>query len=198
MGYAHGTKWNDEKIIEEIKKVSNVLNLDRMPSKSEIESVSKNSSLTNAIAKRNGFAYWAEKCGLDIKDSETKTGKKYEFITELIISEKCCLCTEQMSTKHPFDLLVGEFVKVDVKAGKKYKYGSTGYYSFNLEKNPATCDIYICHCLSDDDEIIKTFVIPATKLKKTQLSVGEKSMYDKFIDAWHYVNLYDEFYKSIE
>lgn len=198
MGYAHGNKWNEKEIIKSIKEIVDVLMINRMPSKSEIESVTKNSALTNVISKRGGFSYWAEKCGYEIKDSQTKTGKQNEIITELLISEICQLDSIQMTVKHPFDLLTGEFVKIDVKSGKKYNYSGSGYYSFNLEKNPATCDIYICHCLDSDEKILKTYVIPSVFLKKTQLSIGEKSIYDKFLNAWHYINQYNDFYKSLK
>lgn len=199
MGYAHGRRWNnDNEIISAIKEVADVIMISRMPSRNEIESVMKNSSLTNIISKRGGFSYWAKRCGYETKECETKTGKENEFRTELLISELCGLDSIQMTTKHQFDLLVGEFVKVDVKSGKKYNYVGSGYYSFNLEKDPATCDIYVCHCLDDDSEIVKTFVIPSIAVRKNQLSVGEKSMYDKFIDAWHYINVYNDFYKNLK
>lgn len=198
MGYAHGRQWDEASIIAEIKNVCDIIMISRMPSKKEIETVMQNSSLTNVISKRGGFSYWANKCGYEMKDSETKLGKENEFETEMLINSICGLETEQMTTKHPFDLLAGKFVKVDVKSGKKYSYGGSGYYSFNLEKNPATCDIYVCHCLNELEKIEKTFVIPACMLRKTQLSVGENSVYNKYIDRWDYINKFDEFYKTIE
>jgi len=45
MGYTHGTRWDNQKIESEIKKVMRCLGIDRMPSRSEIEQVTGNNSL---------------------------------------------------------------------------------------------------------------------------------------------------------
>ena len=45
-------QWTDEKIKEEILNVKRALMLNRMPSRSEIELVTRNAALTNKISKR--------------------------------------------------------------------------------------------------------------------------------------------------
>lgn len=197
MGYTHGTKFSEERIIDSLKIVMEALKIETMPSRSQIEFVLKNSSVTNAISKNGGFAFWSVKLGLELKDSESKTGKLFESTTEFMIQDKCGLETSTTSTKHPYDLVAGNFVKIDVKSGRIYNYNGFDYWSFNLEKVPATCDIYICHCLDKNDNIEKTLIIPSILCKKNQLSIGKKSFYDKYIDRWDYVNKYHDFLSSV-
>lgn len=170
-----------------------------MPSKAIVEKINGDSRLSNAISKHGGFFVWAKRLGLEMLDSETKTGKLYEefcvnYITN-ILKKQC----ETTSVKHPYDLLVCNNVKIDVKAGHLYKGANGNFYTFNLEKKQPTCDIFICYCINDM-EIEKTYVIPSCFLSgKCQLSIGEvESSYDHFKDKWEYIEKYESFYKEIK
>ncbi|SHK38845.1 hypothetical protein SAMN02745248_02431 [Hathewaya proteolytica DSM 3090] len=197
MGYTHGKMWNDKNIEEQIRKVTKELNITRMPSNSEIIKITGNHCLSNAIAKSGGFKHWSTILNLEIKKSETGLGKKYERICGNILKEKGYK-VEQMSVKHPYDLLVNGCVKIDVKASNRFKYSNSGFcYTFNLEKINPTCDLYVCFCINEI-EVEKVLIIPSKFLKISQLSIGNKSEYDKFINQWEYVKQYDEFYKAIK
>ena len=194
MGYARGIKWNDELIEHEINKVKDVLGIDRMPTSIEIFNVMNNHSLTNAIVRYGGYKYWANKLNLKQSKCETRTGLKEELnIKELL--ERKGYKVEKMSSRHPYDLLVNDNIKIDVKASNKYK-SDKGWssYSFNLEKNNPTCDIYIIRCIQDD----KTLVIPSKYLRQSQLCITDKeSKYDIYKDKWDYFDKYNEFYKKL-
>ncbi|WP_252233748.1 hypothetical protein [Clostridium sp. ZS1] len=100
-----------------------------------------------------------------------------------------------MTTKHPYDLLVNDNVKIDVKSSNKY-LSSAGWnsYSFNLEKFNPTCDIYIIYCIQDE----KLLIIPSKFLKQTQLCITDKtSKYDIYKDRWDYIEQYNSFYKTV-
>lgn len=195
MGYTHGNKWTDELITKEILNVKNVLNLDRMPSRSEIV-LAVGNGLSIIIGRRGGYKYWAEKLNLDIKDSETKLGKEYETkIAELLKNKGYEV--ERMSMKHPYDLLVNQNIKVDVKISNLYRGPKGNFHTFNLEKYNHNCDLFICVCVTDE-EIVKTLVIPSKFLMKvSQLSVGGTSIYDKYIDRFDFIKEYDAFYKNL-
>ena len=79
---------------------------------------------------------------------------------------------------------------------RNYKIGS--FYTFNLEKKNPTCDIYICYCLNEIDEITKVYIVPSKVMYgKKQLSVGEvSSMYDIYKNNWEILKIYDDFYKQ--
>lgn len=199
MGYSYGNKWDDESIKKEIIKVVKALDLKRMPSNNEIKNVMGNHSLSNAISRKGGFRMWAEKLNLDLKESETSLGNEYEFIVKEIL-EELGYDVEKMTTKHPYDLLINDNIKIDVKASRYYENKKEGvkYHTFNLEKKYHNCDIFICICLNDSEDIEKFLIIPSKYLMgKKQLSVGVNSMYDRFDNKFTYIDIYNDFYNTL-
>lgn len=198
MGYAHGTAWSEELIREKILEVVSGLELDRMPSRKEVEFFCKNGSLSNAISRNGGWYHWAEKLCFDVKESETWLGKRHEKeIQEVLIS--LGYETARMSQNFPYDLLVDGCIKIDVKASKLYRGVAGSFYSVNLEKAYSTCDIYIIRLLSDDGKAEKTLVLPSKFVAaQTQISIGEKSSkYYRFLDRWDYIESYSSFLESV-
>lgn len=193
MGYATGIKWSYETIKEEIVNVMNALNINRMPTSIEIKLVTKNSKLINAIRRYGGFLYWANQLNLEQSSGTTRLGVNGEVKIKEVLESKGYK-VEKMSVKHPYDLLVNSNIKIDVKTAMLYtsQYGNS-YYTFNLEKKNPTCDIYIFYCI----EVNKILIIPSKLLKQTQLSISENSKYNKYIDRWDYLELYDNFYKEV-
>lgn len=190
-------KWTDKNIKQGILNVMNALNITRMPTRKEINMVVKNYSLSCAIARSKGYYGWAKELNLPIKYSETTLGKQNEYDIKTKL-ENLGYEVEKMKQNYPFDLLVNKNVKIDVKASKLYKGPAGDFYTFNLEKKYASCDIYIAICLAENNNIEKLLIIPASKLKITQLSVGKKSKYDIYKDNYKVINLYDDFYKELE
>lgn len=197
MGYTHGIKWNDDKVKETILKVKKSLNLNRMPTKKEIELVMGNSSLTSKISRTKGYYGWAKELKLDIKESETTFGKKYEYIVKEYLENKGYQI-EKMPQNYSFDLLINNFVKIDVKVAKPYTApDKTIWHTFNLYKKYAYCDIYIALCLDNNENIQKMLIIPSFKCQIKQLSVGKESKYDKYNYQLKYINDYIKFYNNL-
>lgn len=199
MGYAHGKQWTEEGVKKAVFEVVEKLELDRMPSRSEMEEYYGNSALTNKLGKNGGIYHYANLYGLSIKKSESLFGLKYEkLIRDMII--KMGNDAELTSAKFPYDILVNKRVKIDVKAGRIYKSNGYSFYTFNLEKARQTCDIYIVVTLGEDDEVNKIYVIPSSVMSgKTQLSIGIKaSKYDKYVDRWDYIETVDKVFEEIE
>ena len=196
MGYSHGRRWNEETIKKEIYDIVDVMGINRMPTRVEIENITGNSSLTGVISKRGGFRYWADKLGLKIKESETQFGTKGEELAEKILTNKGYK-VEQMTVKHPYDILVNDDIKIDIKTSRRYYYKDDNYmYSFRLEKRYPTCDLYMFLCIHED-KVEKVMIIPSKFLHQTQVSIGEQSKYDQYIDRYDYIESYDKLYKSI-
>lgn len=192
------TNYTDEEIQNEIFKVMKTLNIDRMPSASEIVSVTKNQKIHNAIQRSYKYSGWARKLNIELKNSETSFGKEYENIAVVDILQNTGFDSEKMSQNYPFDLLVDGYIRVDVKVGKRYYYKDDKYfYSFNMEKKYPVCDIFVVYCINDDNKIEKTLIIPSAKLHVTQLSVGAKSRYDIYIDNWEAFEKYSQFYSEV-
>lgn len=198
MGYAHGTRWTDELIKEKILEVKNALELDRMPSRSECENYYHSTSLTNAISKRCGWYKLAEELGLPIKESETLFGKRHEIIAaEMLQAEG--FEVRRMHQNFPYDLLVDDCVKVDVKASKLYTGKNGSFYAFNLEKDFATCDFFVLFAVGTDGEIERTMIIPSSfVIANNQISVGvNKSKYHRFTERWDFIADAVEFWNNM-
>ena len=196
MAYTHGIKWTNKKVQEEIHKVMRSLNVERMPTRNEIINVTKSNALPCAISRGKGYYGWAKELGLQVKNSETTFGKQSEYDVKSIL-EKLNYKVEKMPQNYPFDLLVNENIKIDVKSSRLYKGPQGSFYTFNLEKKYASCDIYIILCLKENDDIDKLLIIPSNKLKITQLSVGKESKYDIYKNNYKTIQEYDEFYKKL-
>lgn len=197
MGYAHGTQWNANLIEKGIKDVVEKAKINYFPTHSVIKEITGSYALSNAIRRHGGTRYWAEKLGFEIKPSESKFGEEYELECMKVLKHFGYRC-EKTPVRYPYDLLVENNIKVDVKCSNPY-HGKTGdFYTFNLEKSKPTCDIFVCYCL-EDDVITRVYIIPASALSgNTQLSIGKyTSKYDPYIDKWNYFQKYADFYQSM-
>lgn len=195
-GYTKGTEWNENLIKSEIKKTMEMLNINHMPTRSEMKIALLDDALSNKIAKTGGFSYWANKLDLTEKESETKLGKDYEVKAINLIKSKG-FEIERMTTKYPFDLLVNNNIKIDVKVGKPGYIKGSRVHAFRTAKRFATCDLYMIFALKEDETIEKLFIIPGTDLKVVTMCIGEHSKYDKYIDRWDLLEKYDSFYKQL-
>ena len=196
MGYTHGTVWNDITIEQDIHKVMNVLNIDRMPSKTEIEMVNESISLVSAIGHRGGLYVWANKLGLEIKNSETQTGKGYEEIAIKLLNDKG-FDTKRMTTRYPFDILVNENISVDVKVGREYISRGSRVHTIGINKKYATCDIYLIFSLDENENIERTFIIPGCDIKTTSMNFGKDSVYNIYLNRWDLFKKYNDFYNNL-
>lgn len=198
LGYARGVRWTDELIKEKVLQVKDGLGLDRMPSRRECEDYFGDTSLTNAVSKRKRWYSLAAELDLPIKHSETFVGKTFEKIAVEDLSGRGYE-TKRMSTEFPYDILVEDSVKVDVKASHLFRGRLGNFYTFNLEKPYATCDVYILYCLDDHDSIIYSLIVPSVAvISNTQISVGEfSSKYHCFKERWDILDKYIEFLKGL-
>lgn len=198
MGYSKGVRWDDDLIREKIFEVKSALGLERMPSRSECKEYFHDESLINAVSRRKKWYTLADELGLKVKDSETYFGKSQEAVaTELLTSMG--FSVRRMSSNFPYDLLVDDCVKVDVKASHLYHGPNGSFYTFNLEKDFATCDIYILFTLNGDNKETSAFVVPSKEVvAQNQISMGEKkSKYHRFKDRWDYISSLSEFWAEM-
>ena len=198
MGYIQGIEWSDSVIEQKIMEVVNKLNLDHFPTHSEMVKALGNKSLPCKILKDKGTIYWAEKMGLPIKYSETSFGNKFEIVAISDIFENTGLHSVQTSSRHPYDLITDNSVKIDVKVSKEFTNNCNAKaFSFNLEKREPTCDIFVLYCLNDDETMRKVLIIPScTLLGQTQVGVGENSKWNEYMEHWDYIKQYSDFFNN--
>lgn len=200
MGYTHGEAWTDELIEQKIKEVVEKLNLDHFPTHTEIVKALGNKGLASKISKHKGTVYWAEKLGIPLKYSETTFGNKFEIEAISDIFENTGLHSVQTSSRHPYDLIVDNSVKIDVKVSKEFTNNcNSKAFSFNLEKREPTCDIFILYCLNDDETYRKVLIIPACSLLgQTQIGVGDNSKWNFYSERWDFIKQYSDFFDGFK
>lgn len=199
MGYTHGEKWTLEKIKNGILEVVEANELKRMPSRSEVDKYFGDYKLSNAISKRIGWYSLAKEMGLPLKESDTLFGKKHEEkAKEILVS--LGYEVRKMPQNFPYDLLVDDCLKIDVKASKLYNGERGNFYSFNLEKQYSTCDLYLLFLIDEKETTKDILVLPSKFVStNTQIGVGEKSSkYYRFSEKWEYIEQYTSFFGSIK
>jgi len=185
------------RVSDGIKNVMNILMLERMPSGNEIISTLNDYTLYNYIARHGGYRKFADELCLEIKDSETKLGQRYEHIVTALLEDNDFII-EEMTTKHPFDLLINNSVKVDVKVARpSLTSDGSRAHAFGINKKYGSCDIYIAVALDEQDNMEKFLIIPSHHLKVVTLCVGKNSKYDIYNNQFKYIKKYSDFYKSI-
>lgn len=176
--------WTNENIAEAIMAVANQFDPPRMPSKSEIEMMCGDYSLSNAISKHGGFNYWANKLSLEQKYSETSVGIQGEVEIARRL-QAMGYEVEQTSVKHPYDLLVDGCVKIDVKTANTSYARGCPIHAYRLAKRQHTCDLYIFY-EADTDTV---YVVPANKCTgQIQVEMGGGSKkYLMYHNAYHLI-----------
>lgn len=189
-------RWTDDLVEAAIKDSMRVLGIDRMPTAPELQAIGKN-SLHVRISRTLKYSGWAQRLGLQMKsDGETRKGDRYEAYIKNLLKEKG-YDVQDMSTRHPYDLMVDGSVKIDVKSCSAHHHFPSRAHTFPLSKKHATCDLYICVALTEEGEVENIFIIPSHLVEAVTLNMGRNSKYNKFIDRWDYIKTYAEFYASI-
>lgn len=192
------TKWNDEKIEREVRMVMEKLNIKHFPTRSELDEVTGNTALTNAVAKGHGFRVWAMKLGVPVKDTNVKFGNMWEYRMMDYLASKGYE-VEKMTHKHPYDLLVNEYIKIDVKASKTYDSYNSTIHTFDLGSNKHNCDIFILVALDKNEQIDRLLVIPSSDLMgQKQVVIGKESKYNKYNYKYEVIEKYNKFYQRLK
>ncbi len=188
-------KWTDELIEKELLKSIKVLQIERMPTANELKTIGRN-DLHCKISRTKKYSGWAEHLGLELKQSETVKGQKYESKLKKRLESKGYK-VEDMTTKHPYDLLVNKNVKIDVKVSAPHYHFGSRCHTFRPSKKHPTCDLYICIALDEQEKFEKVFVIPSKFAQLVTLNICKESKYNAFIDRWEYIDRYTEFYNTL-
>lgn len=134
MGNTHRKKWTEETIKAELSTLINSKGTLTMPTLREMNISTGDCALSNAVTKSGGVRRWAATLGVPLSHSNTEKGWEGEARAKAIL-ERQGFTVERMSTRHPFDLLVNDVAKVDVKCAKPHTFACGAQaYCYNLEK----------------------------------------------------------------
>lgn len=199
MGYNNtGIQWSEDMMKEKIYEIMNFYDIDRMPTHREMNEYLGSHSLSCYVSKHGGSYAVAENLGLGIKESETKTGIKYEKHAIYLLNELGFNCVHTGLNTFPYDILVDNCIKVDVKASNIVYARESKYFSANMGHDHHACDVFIFFCI-EDNIISKTYIIPSFILDGIgQLSIGyDKSKYDIYLDRWDIINKFKNAFMNI-
>jgi len=188
--------WTENLIKENIMNIVKILDISHMPTRNEIRGVTGNDALTNKISKTDGYYGWAKKLDLPIKNNDTLTGKLGEKLAAELLRNRGYEVL-QMCQNHPFDLLINQSVKVDVKYANLYHGPGGNFYSFSLRKKYSSCDVYLLISNNDADEK-SIFILPAKDAVQLQISIGEhNSIYHRYLNRYDVIDQYLKLYAEI-
>lgn len=194
MDYTKKIQWTDELLAEAIMEVANQFEPPRMPSNEEARLMTGSHSLSNAISKRGGYKFWADKLGLEQKHSETKVGIEGELTIADVLKSKG-YDVEPTSANHPYDLLIDRRVKVDVKTAKTSYIRGCPVHAYRLAKRKHTCDFYIFY----EADTEKIYVVPAHKCYgQVQVEMGnDTKSYAKYLGAFDLITEASDMYERM-
>ena len=135
--------WTEKEIIKALDEMVRTTKQDTMPTHSEITAFYGNCCLTNAVRRHGGTKYYANLLGLKIKDCESKIGEVYEnkFIFDL--HSKLNLSGEQTIPRYPYDVLVENCTKIDVKVENDTVWLSLEQMAELFQRNKSTISRHI-------------------------------------------------------
>lgn len=188
--------WTHEKILEQILDVMQELCINRLPTKKEMNKVTGSWSLYSAMRKFGGVEYWANILNVKAGSEAKNFGMKFENIAGDILENKK-FKIDRMRDGYPFDILVNDKVKIDVKTSKQHKLKNDEieYIFFVNEKYP-TSDFYMMLGVNENREKIKViYIIPSYMVKGTvRIRYGKK--FNKYINRFDLIEKLDKFYKG--
>lgn len=196
MGYTHGSKWNEELILEGILGVKNALGIDYMPSKKDMLTHTGNKGLSCAVTRHGGCTYFRDLLMLDDKDSCSKTGDENENYIMTILKEKGYK-PRKTPPRHPYDILVNDVLKIDVKSANPIlsKVKQMNEFVFSINNEFPKCDLFIFVTQFIDRKEI--YIIPSSFVMQSQLGIGETSKYDCYKNRFDYIEDYIKLFKQI-
>jgi len=195
--YSKCIKWDENSIKNKIIEVMRVLDLNRMPSSRETIAVTGNYSLGDAIMKHGGFYFWANKLNVKSKNCETSLGRLYEEKSMKVL-EDMGYTIQRMKVGYPFDLLINNKIKIDVKTSRPHMCNGSRVHMIGINKKYAVCDLYLVYALDELDNIERIFIVPGYELKIVSMSFGKESIYNIYINKWDLIKKYDDFYNSLD
>jgi hypothetical protein len=196
MGYTHGVKWTEESIIDGILGVKNTLGIEYMPSKKEMASVTGNKKLSCAMTKHGGHIYFRDLLGLEEKESCSKLGDENEMYVMDLLKEKGYK-PRKTPPRHPYDILVNDIVKIDVKSSNVIPSRVKGIneFTFSINNEFPKCDLFVFITILGDNRDL--YIIPSKYIMQSQLAVCETSKYQKYKNRFDYIESYLKLHNKI-
>lgn len=173
--------WDDEQVEAEVRRIAD--GLGHFPSNTELVGMGRN-DLSNQISRRGGFLHWAAKIGIDRQRSGSDTGWAGEAQVMSLLTELGFAVQRPMGVKCPFDILVNDLLRVDVKAARRAQYGACVGWFYRLGKVPQADLILLWQLDTGDFYALPWFICPRTNITISS-NGGKYAAYHNNLDVIH-------------
>ncbi len=161
--------WTEIRILTELNPFIQKYN--RMPTAQELNGNGRG-NLTNAINRGGGFQKFADMFDVPKKRTSTSKGERVEKAVAKQLSQKG-FTVELTSSKCPYDILVNNSLRVDVKMATNDDKEKLFVYSLRDKGLSPTCDVYaLCRCGRSKDIIYDIYFVPALVLLQQTVSIS--------------------------
>jgi hypothetical protein len=148
--------------------------LGHFPSVAELGGLNRY-DLSNAICKHGGSLFWSDKTGIPRRHSDSDTGWEGERAVLGLLKKHGFEVDERQGMKCPYDLIVNQRVRCDVKTARQATYGlNTGEpwsaWFYRIGK-AVQSDIVILYRSDLDD----CFVLPWWRVGETNITISPNS-----------------------
>jgi hypothetical protein len=174
------TRWTEALLVSRINAV--VGDSKRFPTNSHLVEIGQG-DLSNQITKRGGFIYWANRLGIERDISDSDIGWEGEKRAHTLLEARGFSVIRSERVRWPFDLLVNNSLRVDVKTASYAAYGASTGWFFRIGKSPQADLIALYR--SDKDDM---YLIPWYHVPKTNITISPTGMkYSRFLNAYEIV-----------
>lgn len=174
------THWTPELIEQEIRLVAQ--NIGHFPSNTELRDMGKN-DLACAITKRGGLLELAKKLGIERQSSDSDFGWAGEESVVAELQRRGFTASRTKEVKAPFDILVNNIVRIDVKnarfASYPTKHGSCDGWFYRLGKM-CQADLVALHQYDEGS----TYIIPWSLIPTSNVTITREGKYSHYKEAW--------------
>ncbi len=166
-------KWTEAMIADRI--MENYRNTGKFPTNTYLNETGQ-ADLQNQITKKGGFIKWSERLGIPREHSDSDTGWDGEIEVAKILREQGFTVDRPSAVKSPYDLLVKDVLRVDVKTAKFAKYKPCSGWFYRIGKMPQA-DVIALYQL-DTKEV---YWIPWNRVPTSNITISKSGgMYALF------------------
>lgn len=171
------TAWTDDLLERQL--VGIIAGSGVMPTAKSLRDYGRN-DIACQLSRRGGFLAWADRLGVKRSLSDSDTGWKGEKeLFDLLISKGFSVVRPN-GVKSPFDLLVNDVLRIDVKSAEYVEYGASKGWFYRIGKIPQA-DVIALYKLDTGD----CYFLPWQICPKTNVTISRGGgRYKSFLNRY--------------
>ena len=156
--------WTDEKLHQELIQICAGTGV--FPSNQDLIKLGRQ-DLSNQIVRRGGFIAWSKRLGYRRKESDSDKGWDGELKCIKKLAELGFKAEKTDRVRSPYDILVNECLRIDVKTAKYAEYGACRGWFYRLGKN-LNADLIMLYQADTED----AYYVPWTCCPTTNITIS--------------------------